>query len=261
MEGAKGFKDRLQLEEEYKTLWKALKPDEKKFVEAYISTMNLRHSAQAAGEKYQNGEGFMRKSAVREYLDWHMRNFAMTDVEVLALTSQIARADLADYFRVVRRYRPTRIHIPVSEHVRNLATEIEESEEFLAEAIRSELLDNLEIEVYKQDLKSKKAKLISFQIKLRNCPHATIEVDGPPEVVEEAEPDSIQIVKNRQAGRIKSFKQTRYGVEIEMYPADAALDRLAKMYGMYKQDNEQQVPPPSAINVTVVPPVPDEDDE
>lgn len=51
---------------------------------------------------------------------------------------------------------------------------------------------------------------------------------------------SLQDVPKRHRAAIKSFKNTKFGIEVTFHDKQASLDMLAKFMGMYRKDNEQK---------------------
>lgn len=59
----------------------------------------------------------------------------------------------------------------------------------------------------------------------------------------------IDVAKVRKSHCVKKIKQGKYGVEIELYDAQAALDKLGKYRGLF---NDSQPPPiPAPLQVTI----------
>lgn len=62
--------------------------------------------------------------------------------------------------------------------------------------------------------------------------YETIEVDNKYEQIVVLK-DTVNL-KKRQSSPIKSIKQGKYGIEIELYPKDKSLEMLGKTLGMFK---------------------------
>jgi hypothetical protein len=73
------------------------------------------------------------------------------------------------------------------------------------------------------------------------------------DLVEVMELDMNALVADKERGKVKKIKYGIAGIEIEMYAADAAQEKLMKMHGKYEKDNEQsKVTLNPVTNITVV---------
>jgi hypothetical protein len=66
-------------------------------------------------------------------------------------------------------------------------------------------------------------------------------------MVETTEYDLVALAKDKDAGRIKSYKMTKDGPQIEFYPADAALRDVARIHGLF--DDKLEVSEKGSISL------------
>lgn len=209
---------------------------QKRFVELYCS--NGFNGTQAAidsgySEKGARTEGarLLANANIREAIKVRLDQLTLTAEELTKKTADIARGNLADYMttRMVE-------YIPrIKKGLRDIISELEFNlilqEEFCAEkGYTEEQYDDFQTNVVQpiQD------KILKYSIELKHNPNAYRHVDGEPELVPQVEVDMPKLLADKERGIIKSFKYGKNGLEVELYPADAAMDKLMRVRGMYK---------------------------
>jgi phage terminase small subunit len=87
---------------EKESTYKALKPRERVFVDAYLETNNATEAARRCGYKessaYQLGWRLLRKVEVKEAINEVLDSRALTAEKVLAILSEQSTASIADFF-------------------------------------------------------------------------------------------------------------------------------------------------------------------
>jgi len=99
-------------------------------------------------------------------------------------------------------------------------------------------LKEKELEQHEKGQQQRRRQLIRYKLELENNPNAFRIVNGPTELIEQAELNIVAISRDKEKGKIKSFKQTKDGIQVELYPADAALTALARVYAMFTDKTE-----------------------
>jgi hypothetical protein len=91
------------MSEELEKTYRALNPKQRKFVDAYIETMNSSEAARRCGFKnsyYQQGWRMLRNVDVRTAIDERLRESAMSANEVVARFTEQASANISDFFKI-----------------------------------------------------------------------------------------------------------------------------------------------------------------
>lgn len=208
-----------------------------RFVEEYCKDFNATQAAIRSGysEKTARSVGAenLTKPDISDAIKQRLDQLTLSAEELTKKTADIARGNLADYMttRMVE-YRPK-----VRKSLRDIISELEFNlilqEEFCAEkGYTEEQYDDFQKNVVQpiQD------KILKYTIELRHNPNASRLVDGDPELVPHVEVDMPKLLADKERGIIKSFKYGKNGLEVELYPADAAMDKLMRVRGMYKDN-------------------------
>ena len=208
---------------------------QRRFVELYCS--NGFNGTQAAIDAGYSEKGARTEAArllananIRDAIKDRLDQLSLTAEELTKKTADIARGNLADYMitRMVE-YRP-RVRKGLLELIAELEYELMLKEEFCAEkGYTEEAFDE-----FQASLEPIRDQILAYQIELRRNPLASRLVTGEPELVPQVEVDMPKLLADKERGIIKSFKYGKNGLEVELYSADAAMDRLMRVRGMYK---------------------------
>lgn len=227
---------------------------EQRFVEEYCKDCNATQAAIRAGYSKRSGKeiGYenLTKPHIRAAVDARLKALSLEAAETTKLIADIAKSSLNDYFTIKEVVRKPKVKKHLSEVIAELEKEIEIEEEYAAEA-------ELSIEEYDAHyvtIQHMKREIIKLKIRLRHDPNATMVVEGPAELHKVADIDLPRLIQDKEAGRIKSVKHSEFGLNVEMYAADVALDKLARMHGLYEKDNEQsRLQPVLQAEVRIIP--------
>ncbi|TPE44947.1 terminase small subunit [Pontibacter mangrovi] len=218
---------------------KKLTAREQRFVEEYCIDCNATQAAIRAGYSKKGakvqGHRLLTNANLRPHIDARLKELSLAAAEVTKLTADIAQGNLADYFTVTEVEETPRIRKPLGEVIDSIQAEIEFEEEYAQRAGYSEE----EMKTHDAAQARRRRQIIRHQLELERDPRATGFVQGPPQKVKRAELDMVRLVEDKERGIIKSVKPGEFGLSVEMYARDAALDKLAKMHGLYEKDNEQ----------------------
>lgn len=239
-----------------------MKPEEKKltakeqrFVDEYCIDCNAKCAAIRAGYSERSAKeiGYenLTKPHLRAAIEVKLKTLSLSAGETTKLIVDIAKGNLNQYLKVEKRERTPQLRVPLQKAIDKLLEEIEFEAEFATLAGYSE--DEIKIHEVRQA--GRQREVIRLRLRLQKYPLATTLIDGEPETIEVAEVDLVALAKDKEAGRIKSLKQTEYGLQAELYPADAALRDVARMHGLFEKDNDQLKPIiPTTLQVEVVQP-------
>lgn len=205
------------------------------FVEEYCSNgFNATKAALSAGYSEKTaasqGQRLLKNveisNAIKETLD----HLSLSAEELTKRTADIARGNLADYMKTVMiEFRP-KVRKGLLDLIAELEYDLLLKEEFCAEkGYTEEAFDE-----FQSTLDHIRDRILEYKIELRNNPLASRLVYGEPELVPHVEVDMPKLIADKERGVIKSFKYGKNGLEVELYPADAAMDRLMRVRGMYK---------------------------
>lgn len=225
-------------------LYDRLSDREKVFCHAYLITPNKAKAALAANASVaacrQNGHEIYNRPHVKEYLDYKMAEKKASTDEIIQLTTDIAYANGSDYLKPVDVVES----IPVRVSLRELIAEIQEDIEIELEYAGQVQMSKDQKEAFDHRISSMRSDIIRKQIILKRRPLAT-EIVFVKQIVTKYVFD-LEKVKNDKTARVKKIKEGQHGIEVEMYDAAAAHDKLLRIGGAFSKDNEQK-----AVNVSV----------
>jgi len=200
-----------------------------RFCQEYCIDSNATAAAIRSGYSfntaYSIGWENLRKPEIIEKINEFMDEASMQSSEVVKRTTDIARSNLTDYF--IKRQVPftPQIKVGLKEVIQSQKEYISREEEFCARiGYTDKAFDD-----FQENLNHTRSQIIRMEIELEAHPNAYRIIDGETVMVEQVELDLVKLAEDKEKGKIKSFKHTKDGVQVEMYSADTALDRLAKI--------------------------------
>lgn len=213
---------------------------ERTFAENYIISLRKDLAAIAAGYSpdcaKQYGYQVYNKPHVKAYIEQLLDERTISAKETLKLISDTAQGNMSDYMFPVERLDIPKVKKGLQQIIDHLQYEIEIEQDFLKLAFN---LTTKEIESSNLIIRHKELEIVRYDIELCKNPNAYRIVDGDPILVKEIELDLHSIVADKEYGKIKSYKVTKEGVQIELCDPDASKDRLARIHGLYEKDNSQ----------------------
>jgi phage terminase small subunit len=217
----------------------ALKPQQRKFVEAFCASFNATQAAKEAGysEKTarQQGSRLLTIVDIRAAIKAVLDTSAMDPEEVAARWTRLARAGLQDFYTKRRVEYTPRIEKPLAQMVADFRKSVEFEQEL---AIRSEALitDKKEREQFRKREQRKhlhrEQDLLRLEMELEREPNAVRIVDGPRQWRDEMQLDLVKAEELGLLDLVKTHTDGRNGVSFSLRDQDAALDNLAKWRGM-----------------------------
>ncbi|EHQ29897.1 terminase small subunit [Mucilaginibacter paludis] len=217
-----------------------LSPREKLFADSYLTHLNKSRAAAQAGYASRNSPyQIYNRPRVRQYIEERLNQYAISAAELTKLISDTAQGNLTDYFRPVQKIVIPKVTKGLQELIDNLQCQLDIETEYL-NSIQPEATEKKQLDTAIRALERDIARL---KIELDKNPNATRIVDGEPYLSNEMQLDIEAVVADKERCKVKSIKYSKTGgYSIEMYSALDAQEKLAKMHGLYKKDNEQSAP-------------------
>lgn len=224
-----------------------------RFIDEYLLDCNATQAALRAGYAAsgarQEGSRLLANADIRTEIDRRLDAAGMPAKEVVKHLSDIAQSRLNDFFtlREVQGYEQQLVSL--SELIERKEAEIDFTLQFLNR-------EGLHSEEQQKPFMGKLTQLRQEALELLleaelHGPDAVKLVPGKPVIRQVAELDLVKLAKAQQGGRLKSYSLGKDGMKVETYAADAALEKLARMHGLFEKDNEQTRPVVGEIGVTI----------
>lgn len=221
-------------EQDNKAEQKQLSGKEQTFADHYLVALNKTTSALAAGcpEPGARVQGFdiYNRPHVKAYIEAKLKERTITAEETIKLISDTATASVTDYFVPVMVERVPRIEVSLPQVIADREEYVSREMEFLERVGYTEQA----YDDFVERLAQVKNEILRLKIELERDPVATRIIDGPPKLVEEMQLDINKLVADKEKGRVKKVKRLKDGtLEVEMYSADDAQDKLMRLHGKY----------------------------
>jgi phage terminase small subunit len=224
------------------TTTRPLTAKQERFCQEYLIDFNATQAAIRAGYSKKTarptGAENMTKHDIKARIDKRLKELALSADETTKLITDIAKSSLNKYFALKKVEFTPRVRITLKQYIKRIQDTIEFEEEYAS-------MVNLspdELTSHNESILYRRREIIKCNIELKRNPKATRIIDGETELTEVAELDMVALVKDKEAGRIKSVSPTEHGLKVEMYSADSALVNLARIHGLFEKDNAQSKP-------------------
>jgi phage terminase small subunit len=216
---------------------------QQKFIDEFcicgICTLAAKRAGYSEEYAYTIGSRLYRNVHIRAAIDARLEAYSISSILATKLNSEIAVTRLNDFFTVheVQGYEQEQHYLSVLvERKREEVAYIQEFAQDKAIALTTKKGPTQ----MGQRLAAAQQELLELELELRAYgPDAVKLVAGKPMIMERAELDHVKLAKAREGGRLKSYSIGKDGIKVEMYAADAAIDRAARMHGLYEKDNRQ----------------------
>lgn len=220
----------------------SLKDNERVFAENYVISLRKDLSAIAAGFSAHTakviGHQVYNRPHVKAYIEELLDANTIGAKETLKLMSDVTQSNMSDYMNEVEYLDIPKVRKGLQGVIDQLQYEIEIEQDFLQLA---ENLSKEEKEHSQAIIRSHELEITRYSIELEKNPSAYRIVDGDPVLKKEMRLDLYAIAKDKERGRIKSYKMTKDGVQVELQSPAVAVE-LAKVHGLYEKDNDQSKP-------------------
>jgi len=216
---------------------------QQRFIEAYCVSGNCTQAAKEAGYSpdtaYSIGSRLLKNVEIRAAIDERLAAYSISAALATKLNSEIAQSRLNDFFTIqpVQGYE-------LEEHYLSVLVERKKEEvAFITDFAHGNGIALATIagptEMGKR-LATGQQQLLELELELlAHGPDAVKLVPGKPVIHYRADLDVVKLAQAKEAGRLKSYSVGKDGIKVEMYAADAAIDRAARMHGLYGKDNAQ----------------------
>ena len=219
-------------------------PKQLRWAEEYPKHFNAARAARDTGYSVESAAdiGYQNKqnAALMELVDERHRALTMSGDEATRHLSDIAATRLND-FMVIRQVQGYELEEQcVSVLIEKQQEEIAFIQQFMKEESLSEADEN-GITPLGVRLRAAREKLLDYRLDIQRHGNDVVRlVEGRPVTHEVAELDLVALAKAKDTGRIKKFKHTKEGLEVETYAADGAARDILKLNGRYEKHNHQK---------------------
>lgn len=205
-----------------------------RFIEEYPKDCNATQAAIRAGYAptyaRQEGSRLYTNVGIRAAIDARITALAMPADVALKLTADIASTRLNDFMivREVQGYLQEEQYVTVL--IAHAQNEIKTIEAFIA---RRRLVKEAR-SPFDAQITALYAQILKWEVLIeRYGDEVSLLVPGRPVVQRVADLDLVALAEADEAGRLKSFKHTKDGVQVEMLDAQAAIRDILKMHGKF----------------------------
>ncbi|MDM8174775.1 terminase small subunit [Olivibacter sp. 47] len=217
---------------------KGLTTKETRFIEEYLKDFNAAQAAIRAGYSAncakQIGYENLTKPYLKTIIDRRLKELSLSAEETAKMMSDIARSSLNDYLVIRKVERRKKVKKKLSVVITEKREEMMFEQEFAALAD----LNPKEAKAHEENMKHMQREILRLELELKRNPKAYRIEYGDPELVDDVQIDLVKLAKDKEFGKIKSLQWSEFGPKVELYAADAMLDKIARVHGMYKDSLE-----------------------
>jgi phage terminase small subunit len=213
------------------------------FAESYLVCLNKAEAARQAKcpKKAAREQGYevYNRAHVKAYIEAKLKERVLSSEETVKLVSDTAQASITDYFKPVKKLQTTQKIVGLQEVIDTQRKYLEREYLFMErKGLTEQARDN-----FVERLENVEDMILRMEIELEMDPSATRVIDNDPVFVDVMELDINMLVADKEKGKVKKIKYSKEGgLEVEMYSAIDAQEKLMKMHGKYEKDNEQSKP-------------------
>lgn len=228
------------------------------FAETYLVCLNKAESARKSGtpkkSAREQGYAIYNRPHVKSYIEERLRERVLSAEETVKLISDTAQSSLTDYYVPVKVVKRDQIETPLAEVIR------QKNEYIIREELYCERLGltGEEFDKFQEGLNMERSQILRLEIELERNPKAFRIMETEARLVEEMQLDINLLVADKEKGKVKKIKYGQSGLEVEMYSALDAQEKLMRMHGKYEKDNMQKPEAPGPIKVEIVRPKADD---
>lgn len=212
-----------------------------KFIDEYLIDFNgsaacIRAGYSKSGSRTE-GSRLLANADIKAELKRRLEEASLSPDEIKKMFSDIAKANISNYLKPVKVERSEKIVKSLKQLIEEIKTEIQFEDDYALMAA----LEGKELLQHEKSQKARRRQIIRYTLELKKNPKATRIVWGPSQLVEELELDVAALTKDKAEGRIKSLKNGRYGIEVDLLSADVALTNLARVHAMFVDKTEHDI--------------------
>jgi hypothetical protein len=217
-----------------------LKPQQRKFVEAYCVSFNATKAAETAGYSpktaRQQGSRLLTIVDIVSAVKLVLALSAMEPEEIAARWTALARAGLSDFYTKVEYEENTSVRQPLAEAIEQMWAEYEFDKEYTYRSADVLGLKDEALSEYVQHLEKQETRLkldeLRYRMRLERDPQAFRFTEGPKVKKWRMELDLVKAEALGMLDMVKLIAPTEFGLKVELRSPDAAMDNLAKWRGM-----------------------------
>lgn len=217
------------------------------YCENYVISLCKSTAALAMGSESATpwiiGYQVHQRPQVKAYIEELLDANTSTAKETLKLISDTQKGNLSNYMRPVKKWHTPQVKKGLSELIEETKLYIQAEEDYCEAKGYTED----EFDKFHEGLEMYRDRILKYQIELKYNPLAYRIVDGESYEIETQELDLNLIVADKERGIIKSFKHTAQGIQVELCDPDTSKEKMAKIHGLYKEDNSQKT-----TNITIL---------
>jgi phage terminase small subunit len=211
-------------------------PKEERFISEYLKDFNATQSAMRAGysktSARQIGSENLSKPYIKAEIQKRLIDLSLGKEETKKLITDIATSNVSNFFKKVRVERSERLHKGLNELIIDLKNQIQFEDQYAVEAA----LSGKELLAHEKGQQSKRRQIIRYKLELEQNPNAYRIVSGETKLVDDVELDLVALCDDKEGARVKSIKNGKYGLEVDLLPADGALTNMARIHGLFKDN-------------------------
>ncbi|RZJ92465.1 MAG: terminase small subunit [Chryseobacterium sp.] len=204
-----------------------------RFIEEYMVDFNATAAAKRAGYSSNTaraiGHENLTKPNIKSEIELRIKSLQLGAEETKKLFSDISKGNANKYLKIVKKEFTPKIKKPLQELIDEIRYEMDFEDEY---AIQADLKKK-ELEAHEDSQKRRRRSIIRYKLELKRNPDAFRVVDGETVLIDSTEFDLVALANDKEAGRIKSYKMTKDGPQVELYSADGALANLARIHGLF----------------------------
>lgn len=214
---------------------------EQRFVEEYIKDFNGAKAAERAGYSKNSAKQIayenLTKPYLKEKIDELLKSISLGKEETKKLITDIATSNASNFFRKVKVERSKKVKKGLQILIDEIRSNIDFEDKFAQQAA----LSGKELIAHEKGQQMRRRQILRYKLELERNAKAYRIVDTEPELVDDVELDLVALIEDKEGGRIKSIKNGKYGLEVDLLPADGALTNMARIHGLFKDNVDLNV--------------------
>jgi phage terminase small subunit len=215
-----------------------LTPKQLKFITEYVKDFNGTQAAIRAGYAASGARTeawrLLTNADIKSKIEELLKSASLGPDETKKLITDIATSNVSNFFKKVKVQKSKLIRKDLHLLIDELRAEFDFEDEYARQAA----LAKKELESHEKSQQYRRRQIIRYKLELKNNPKAFRIVDGPTELVDDVELDLVALTGDKEGGRIKSIKNGKYGLEVDLLPADSMINAMARIHGMFIDKSE-----------------------
>lgn len=216
----------------------SLTTKEQRFVEEYVKDFNGTQAAIRAGYSKNSARVIasqnLTKLNIKSKIEELLKASSLGPEETKKLITDIATANVSNFFKKVKVQKSKLVRKGLQLLIDELRAEIDFEDDYCMQVN----LQKKELERHEKEQEQRRRQIIRYKLELKNNPKAFRIVNGPTELVDDVELDLVALADDKEGGRIKSLKNGKYGLEVDLLPADNMINAMARIHGMFIDKSE-----------------------